>query len=164
MRTPRIPLLTKALFAAVVVSMALVGPAVLAHCQIPCGIYGDETRFVTMREHVTTLDKSMKQITELGKESSPNWNQLVRWVDNKESHADELAEIITYYFMSQRIKPPAADADDAAKAKYQKEIGILHKMLIHTMKAKQSTDPAHIEALNMLIDKLEASYLGKHEH
>ena len=51
-------------------------------------------------------------------------NQLVRWVDNKEIHADELSEIVTYYFMTQRIKPPAADADDAAKAKYQKEIGL----------------------------------------
>ncbi len=159
MRTPRIPLLISALVLA-----ALIGPAIFAHCQIPCGIYGDETRFVTLREHVTTIEKSMNMVTELGKASPADWNQIVRWVENKETHADALSEIVTYYFMTQRIKPPAADADDAAKAKYQEEIGLLHKMLVHAMKAKQTTDTAHTQALGKLIDAFEASYLGKHEH
>ena len=30
---------------------------------------------------------------------------MVRWVVNKEVHADELSDIVTYYFMAQRIKP-----------------------------------------------------------
>ena len=159
MRLPRFSLLISAL-----VMAALIGPAVYAHCQIPCGIYGDETRFVILREHVTTIEKSMTKINELGKASPTDWNQLVRWVENKETHADELSEIVTYYFMTQRIKPPAADADDATKAKYQKEIGLLHKMLVHAMKAKQSTDSAHTQALGKLIDAFEASYLGEHKH
>ena len=35
--------------------------SLFAHCQIPCGIYGDQTRFTLMHEHVTTTEKSMKQ-------------------------------------------------------------------------------------------------------
>ena len=33
-----------------------------AHCQIPCGIYDDAARITMMEEHVTTIEKSMKQI------------------------------------------------------------------------------------------------------
>ena len=75
--------------------IAASGSAALAHCQIPCGIYDDDARFTLMREHVATIEKSIKQITALGGEEKKNWNQLVRWVDNKEHHADELSEIVT---------------------------------------------------------------------
>ena len=59
------------------------GPSLYAHCQIPCGIYDDEARFTLMLEDVTTIEKAMKQITEIGGQDKPNWNQLVRWVGNK---------------------------------------------------------------------------------
>ena len=36
-----------------------------AHCEIPCGIYDDEMRFGMMAEHITTIEKSIKQIIEL---------------------------------------------------------------------------------------------------
>ena len=40
-----------------------------AHCQIPCGIYGDIMRIDMLREHITTIEKSMTQINELSKDS-----------------------------------------------------------------------------------------------
>jgi len=134
-----------------------------AHCQIPCGIYGDPVRFAQLKEHVTTIEKSMQQIQALSREKEPNWNQLVRWVGNKEAHADELAEIVTYYFMSQRVKP-ADPADAAASAKYVRQITLLHKMLVHAMKAKQTTDLEHCKQLRVLIHEFEASYLGQQVH
>ncbi|MBN1912132.1 MAG: hypothetical protein JW818_20600 [Pirellulales bacterium] len=141
-----------------------------AHCQIPCGIYDDPARFATMREHVTTIEKSMKEITTLSEASKPNLNQVVRWVNNKETHADKLSEIVTYYFMAQRIKP-ADPADAAAQAKYVRELTLLHKMLLEAMKAKQTTDLEHCAALRTLISQFESSYLGPdaeshtgHEH
>lgn len=142
-------------------ALGLLAPAAFAHCQIPCGIYGDPMRFDMMMEHVTTIEKSMKEIGEIGGSESPDWNQLVRWVDNKEDHANELTEIVTYYFMAQRIKPPADDADDATKAKYQKELSLLHQIMVHAMKAKQTTDLAHVEALTKLIHDFKHSYLGE---
>lgn len=140
--------------------LGLAAPAALAHCQIPCGIYGDPMRFDMMMEHVQTLEKSIRQIGDIGSAESPDWNQLVRWVENKEDHADELTEIVTYYFMAQRIQPPADDADEATKAKYAKELSLLHQILVHAMKVKQTTDLAHTEALAKLIHEFKHSYLG----
>ena len=143
--------------------VAAVSPVAMAHCQIPCGIYDDDARFTLMREHVTTLEKSIREINELQGAKKPNWNQLVRWVENKEDHADALAEIVTYYFMAQRIKPPKDGKDSAAKEKYQREIGMLHRMLIATMKTKQNSDLTHTQTLRNLIRRFEESYHG-HGH
>jgi len=133
----------------------------LGHCQIPCGIYGDSTRFTLMREHVTTIEKSMKEIQRLGKEKSPNHNQLTRWVINKDAHADELAEIVTYYFMAQRIKPSAEGSSEAVQRKYVDQISLLHRILVLSMKAKQTTDLQHCKQMRTLIDKFEKLYAGK---
>jgi len=147
-------------FLLALVLIAVASSAAYAHCQIPCGIYGDEARFEELLEHVTTIEKAMNQINSLGAQEKPDWNQLVRWVDNKEHHADELSEIVTYYFMAQRIKPPKNHADEAANAKYARELSLLHGMLLHSMKAKQTTDLEQVKALRGLIEKFRASYLG----
>ena len=149
--------------ASLVLIVAASGSAAFAHCQIPCGIYDDEMRFTQLREHVTTIEKSMNQITTLGGEKSKNYNQVVRWVMNKEQHADELSEIVTYYFMTQRIKPPADSGDADAMKKYTTEVTLLHQMLVHAMKAKQTTDQAHVKHLRDLITQFEKSYHG-HSH
>jgi len=128
-----------------------------AHCQIPCGIYDDETQFTLMLEDVTTIEKSMTQITSLSKEQSPNYNQIVRWVDNKETHADKLAEIITFYFMTQRIKP-ITDTSSPDYAKYNRELDLLHQMLILTMKTKQTTDLQNCSDLRKLITEFKTTY------
>jgi nickel superoxide dismutase len=125
---------------------------------VPCGIYDDTVRFVLMREHVTTITKSMQQIDQLATDTPPNWNQIVRWTQNKEDHADELAHIITYYFMAQRVKPKAA-ADAEAHAHYVGQLEILHRMLVAAMKAKQSTDRTHTDRLGKLIDQFEQAYM-----
>ena len=140
--------------------LALVCAAVLAyaHCQVPCGIYGDATRFTMMREHVTTIEKSMKEIEHIGAGASANNNQLVRWVANKDAHADELAGIVTAYFMAQRIKPVDAERKEAY-AKYVKEVTLLHQILVRAMKTKQSTTLEHCGELRRLIDQFEASYV-----
>jgi nickel superoxide dismutase len=134
----------------------------LTHCQVPCGIYDDPARFTQLQEHITTIEKAMNQITDLAEHAAegevPNVNQMVRWVDAKETHADAFSEIVTYYFMTQRIKP--ADASNAAAhAKYVKEITLLHQMLVHSMKAKQTTDLQHVAALRKLLAEFRASYL-----
>ncbi len=131
-----------------------------AHCQIPCGIYGDAARFTEMEEHVVTIEKSMKKIMEISVEDKPDYNQLVRWVDNKEVHAAKLNEIVTYYFLAQRIKPKE-EGDGAAYEKYVWELKLLHGMMVHIMKAKQTTDLEHVEKLRALIGAFKVSYLPK---
>lgn len=129
----------------------------LAHCEIPCGIYGDKMRIDLMEEHVQTVEKSMTQIRELSKEPGKNANQLVRWVNNKELHANKIQEIVSQYFMHQRITPvPESDAE--AYKKYVHEITTLHRILVEAMKCKQTTSPESIQSLRTLLHKFEESY------
>ena len=134
-----------------------------AHCEIPCGIYGDETRVELMREHVATIEKSMDMIEKLSKEKKIDYNQLVRWVDNKEEHAVKLQDIATQYFMFQRIKPQDS-SDKDAYGKYLKELELMHRITVYAMKCKQGTDKANTEKILSLLHEFEHSYFDDHKH
>ena len=134
-----------------------------AHCQIPCGIYDDNARFLTLHEHIATIEKSMNQINELASDPSGNANQLARWVMNKEDHADYVQEIITLYFLQQRIKPVAEDARAEWDA-YTKKLVLCHQILVASMKAKQTTDLQFVEQLRTLVDEFHHAYAGEHSH
>lgn len=134
-----------------------------AHCEIPCGIYGDEARIDLIKEHVETIVKSMDMIEKLSKDKKIDYNQLVRWVDNKEEHANKIQDIATQYFMFQRIKPKAS-SDKAAYEKYILQLENMHQITIYAMKCKQSTDTANAEKLLEHLNIFEASYFEKHEH
>jgi len=137
-------------------------PKTFPHCQIPCGIYNDELRFKMIEEHIVTIEKSMKQIEELSKLPEKNFNQIIRWVLNKENHADELAHIVTHYFLTQRIK--VVDTKDTkAHQDYLTKITLCHEILVYAMKAKQTTDLAHIEKLRQLLKAFHKAYFAKEE-
>ena len=126
---------------------------VSAHCEIPCGIYDDQMRVTMIAEHISTIEKSMNQILEIQKEKNHNANQLIRWVMNKENHADELQKIVSQYFMTQRIKFDAKE--------YDKKIGLLHQMLVYAMKCKQTTNLENIQKLREALKGFEALYFAK---
>ncbi|UCC97125.1 MAG: hypothetical protein JSW66_14920 [Phycisphaerales bacterium] len=144
----------------ILVAAVAFGSLAYSHCQIPCGIYGDEARFEAMAEHVTTIEKSMREIERLSAETNPNMNQVVRWVNNKELHAGELSKIITDYFMAQRIKLPA-EGDAKARNDYVRKLTLLHRMLVTAMKAKQTTDLSNVQQLRSLLDEFHGVYSGK---
>ena len=124
-----------------------------AHCEIPCGIYDDEMRIDMINEHIATIEKSMNQIIALEKAKDHHSNQLVRWIMNKEHHADEIQEIVTQYFLTQRIKPDTKD--------YEKKLGSLHQMLVYSMKCKQTADLNHVNTLRRLVKDFQALYFEK---
>ena len=132
---------------------ALVG----AHCEIPCGIYGDEGRFAALLEDVDTIEKSMNEIDKLSGESERNDNQIVRWVINKEHHADHIRDVVAQYFLAQRITEPAAD-DAAAMKAYTDKLVALHKIIRTAMKCKQTTDPANAQTLRDLVLTFQKMY------
>lgn len=134
-----------------------------AHCEIPCGIYGDSVRITLIYEHIATIEKSMNMINELSKQDSPNYNQLVRWVVNKEEHAKKIQEIVSQYFLHQRIKITSADNKEAYR-KYLKQLELLHNISVFAMKSKQSTDLTNIETLREKVHAFEHVYFEKHEH
>jgi nickel superoxide dismutase len=130
----------------------LIAPNVSAHCEIPCGIYDDEMRIKEINEHITTIEKSMNQITQLEKSSPVNYNQLVRWITNKEDHANKIQQIVSQYFLTQRIKPGATD--------YYDKLGLLHEMLLVSMKCKQTTDLEQTTKLKDLVKRFEKLYFA----
>ncbi len=132
---------------------------VLAHCEIPCGIYGDDARFSAMEEDLTTIEKAMGQIAELaGKDDAQSANQLARWVGAKEEHANKIQHAVSQYFMTQRLKVPVADADDTAMAAYTNKVVLLHKILRGAMKCKQTVDAQKVEAVRKLVHEFKHAY------
>lgn len=131
-----------------------------SHCEIPCGIYGDKMRLDTIVEHITTIEKSMQQIANPTTAGTTNYNQLVRWVNNKETHANEIQHIVTQYFLTQRIK--------SSQEQYSEHLKMLHEMLVLAMKCKQTTDLNNATQLREATRAFRASYLGDageaHQH
>ncbi len=150
--------------AAFVIALALVlfvghRTVVLSHCEIPCGIYGDTTRIDLLLEDISTVEKSMAQMRTLAEQEPINVNQIIRWTMNKEEHANKIQHIVTQYFMTQRVKPKTP-ADGAAYEKYVAQLTTLHGMLVHAMKAKQTTDQAHVEKLRELVVQFSKLYFN----
>ncbi len=133
-------------------------PFVGSHCQVPCGIYNDQMRIDMISEHITTIEKSISMINELSAEKPMNTNQVVRWVNNKELHSDELIEIVTYYFMSQRTTPVGKDASGDYDM-YVAHLTSLHRIMVLGMKAKQEADLAVIPQLRKELEVFSKLYL-----
>lgn len=131
------------------------------HCEVPCGIYDDSLRVKLIAEHITTIEKAMNQVNELSKAEETNYNQLVRWVMNKEKHAEEIQDIVSQYFLHQRIKMKAT-GDKHAFEHYVSQLTSLHELLVYSMKSKQTTDLAYIKKLRDSLMAFEKSYFHSH--
>jgi len=138
------------------------------HCEVPCGIYGDSLRISLIKEHVSTVEKAMNKINEESKSATPNYNQLIRWVNNKEKHAEEIQHIVAQYFLHQRVKMPKSDLSKkekkAAKKKYHNLLSSLHAIQVYAMKCKQTTDLNQVGNINSAIDDFTSYYFHGHKH
>ncbi|MFP4204130.1 MAG: superoxide dismutase [Ni] [Opitutales bacterium] len=134
------------------------GASLNAHCQIPCGIYGDELKFGELEQHIETIEKSGKRIRELSAKdelSAQDQQQLIRWTTNKEEHAQKIIDEIANYFLAQRIKP---DADH-----YAEKVELLHHVIVFSMKSKQSVESEPVETLAEKLAAFKELYLD-HTH
>ena len=132
-----------------------VAKAPVPHCQVPCGIYGDQLRFEGMLEDTKTTAKAISQIGELATAapSATGMNQAVRWVNNKESHAQNIQDVMGEYFFAQRIKSDHKD--------YTAQLATAHKVIVAAMKCKQDAAPATADALKAAIEDFYRAYEGK---
>lgn len=129
----------------------------VAHCQVPCGIYDDAARVQSMLEDATTVKKATTQIAELaGKTDAQSQQQLIRWVTNKEAHAQQVITTISDYFLTQRVKTSQED--------YVERLKKHHAVIVAAMKAKQSADGANADALTAAIKELQTYYPAVHRH
>ena len=122
-----------------------------AHCQIPCGIYDDHARLEQMLEDSATIMKAAKLIADLsGKADAQSQNQVIRWVMNKERHAQNVISTISDYFLTQRVKSSQKD--------YVERLKKHHAVIVAAMKAKQNADEKHALALRKSIEDLVQYY------
>ena len=135
-----------------------------SHCEIPCGIYGDSLRFELIAEDITTIEKSMNQINELSVAGTIDYNQLIRWVNNKDVHANKIQEVVSQYFLHQRVKIMDDPSNEEAYDKYVQQLILLHKLSVYAMKAKQTTDLKYVRLLRTTLEDLNKLYFHKHEH
>jgi len=73
---------------------------------------------------------------------------------NKEDHANQFQDIVTQYFLTQRIKTDAKE--------YGKKLELLHQMLVYAMKCKQTTDLQHTAKLKELVRQFDKLYFAPH--
>ena len=129
----------------------------LAHCQVPCGIYDDAARIKRLHEDATTIAKAVAQINELaGSHEAQGFNQAARWVATKEQHASHVIEVVSQYFLTQKVKPVAPSADGYEA--YLKKLADHHAVMVAAMKTKQTSDSGAADALESAIDILAKHY------
>ena len=127
----------------------------LAHCQIPCGIYSDAMQIIQIKEDLQTIEKSIMMIKNLSGKSDPQaYNQISRWITSKEKHAQNIQNIISQYFLTQRIKQSSKN--------YENELITLHQLLISIMKCKQSVDKKNVKRSNELLNDFSELYFNEH--
>ncbi|MAI85869.1 MAG: superoxide dismutase [Candidatus Marinimicrobia bacterium] len=126
-----------------------------AHCQIPCGIYSDAMQIIQIQEDLSTIEKAMGMINSLSEKSDPqSFNQLNRWIVSKEKHAQNIQDIISEYFLTQRIKQSSKN--------YENELITLHQLLVSVMKCKQNVNEANVRKSNELLDNFLKLYFDEH--
>ena len=133
-----------------------------AHCQVPCGIYDDAVRIIQIREHVTTIEKAMKQIDQLTNDetSAQNMNQLVRWINTKEEHATFIQSIIADYFLAQRIKPK--QNNEPGRQQYVDQTLLLQQIIVAAMKSKQTMGKSEPGLVSILLNQFVELYFDEH--
>lgn len=129
-----------------------------AHCQMPCGIYDDDARIKQMREDALTIRKAMSEMRKQHAAGTlEGFNQAARWVTVKEDHAQNIQDVVSSYFLTQRVK--AAPAGESGHATYLAQLQGFHQVLVTAMKCKQQVDPAACDALDAAIDAVAPWYV-----
>jgi hypothetical protein len=111
-------------------------------------------------EHIQTIEKAMQQVYALSGHTPQNMNQIVRWVTNKEKHAEEIQHIISQYFLTQRIKGPDSENKGEAES-YLKKLTLCHQILVLAMKCKQTTDLDNVKKLRSAAEGFKKAYFSK---
>lgn len=134
----------------------------LAHCQVPCGIYDDALRVISIQEDFETINKAINEIIQLQQNSEdPNFNQIVRWINTKEEHATRIQKTISEYFLIQRVKVKNRN-DKSAYNDYTNKLETLHQLMIIAMKCKQNINQEHVHKGKVLLDKFTKVYFDDH--
>ncbi len=98
---------------------------------MPCGVYHDQMIYDKIDEYYETMYKCISAMNNNEFKSVTDKNQFVRWVMTKDKMSDEVAEILTYYFLQQKLAPSPDNAE---------MVSSIHKLLFLLPAIKQNAD------------------------
>ena len=150
----------KPIYQNLIIPFLLLQGSLLAHCQVPCGIYNDAARIIQIQEDFSTIQKAMTKIKELSQQQdATSMNQLTRWIITKEDHASKIQKVVSEYFLTQRIK---VKTEGSEYDTYVKQTTTLHQILVSAMKCKQTVDKQNVILGINLIDQFIEIYFDSH--
>ena len=150
----------KPIYQKLIILFLLLQGSLLAHCQVPCGIYNDAARIVQIQEDFSTIQKAMNKIKELSEQQdATSMNQMTRWILTKEEHASKIQKVVSDYFLTQRIK---VKTEGPEYDLYEKQTISLHQNLVSAMKCKQTVDLKNVDYGLDLIESFIDLYFDTH--
>ena len=150
----------KPIYQKLIILFLLLQGSLLAHCQVPCGIYNDAARIVQIQEDFSTIQKAMNKIKELSEQQdATSTNQMTRWILTKEEHASKIQKVVSDYFLTQRIK---VKTEGPEYDLYVKQTIYLHQILVSAMKCKQTVDSKNVDYGLDLIESFIDLYFDTH--
>ena len=150
----------KPIYQNLIIPFLLLQGSLLAHCQVPCGIYNDAARIIQIQEDFYTIQKAMIKIKELSlQQDATSMNQLTRWIITKENHASKIQKVVSDYFLTQRIK---VKTESSEFERYVKQTTTLHQILVLAMKCKQTVYLGHVDEGIDQIETFIDLYFDKH--
>ena len=150
----------KPIYQKLIILFLLLQGSLLAHCQVPCGIYNDAARIVQIQEDFSTIQKAMNKIKELSEQQdATSMNQMTRWILTKEEHASKIQKVVSDYFLTQRIK---VKTEGPEYDLYVKQTISLHQILVSAMKCKQTVDLKNVDYGLDLIESFIDLYFDTH--
>ncbi|MDG2095103.1 MAG: superoxide dismutase [Ni] [Phycisphaerales bacterium] len=156
-----ISLVSACLFIAGMVLVSTI-PSAQAHCQMPCGIYDDPARIAELKEDAQTIRKAVTSMQAMVQDDDTDpllgFNQGARWVVTKDQHAQNIQDVVSYYFLTQRVKAVPADLSMPGHEHYVQQLMGFHRILVAAMKCKQTVDIANVDELDKAIEAVSAWY------
>lgn len=122
----------KRIFLLPFLALSLAHGQLTAHCQMPCGIYHDDVVYDLIDQYVETMYKGISVLNNSKFSTVKEKNEFVRWVYEKETSSDQMAKLITEYFLQQKIKVGEQDTP--------KRLLAAHKLLFMLVTIKQNVD------------------------
>jgi ubiquitin len=128
------------------------------HCQVPCGIFDDPAMVAELKEAASTIRKAIVQATELHAAAVSSdllsMNQIVRWINVKEEHADKIIHKVGSYCLCQRVKKEIFKTPED----YVEALKSHHAVMQAAMKTKQVMDVAACDALDHALADMANMY------
>lgn len=110
----------------------IIQSGLIAHCQLPCGIYHDDMVYDQIDQYVETMFKGITVMNDSKFDTAIERNEFVRWVMEKDHESNEAAHLILTYFLQQKIKPGETDTP--------KRLESAHRLLFLLVQIKQQTN------------------------